>query len=104
MARARRLRYTEDGRNHHFHRYPNRGRVAIITDSASCLPPTLRERYAIETVPLHYHFGESSYADNVSLSADEFYALLKASRHLPTTASPGPGPFLEAFPQAHGRG
>ena len=80
------------------------GRVAIITDSASCLPPTLRERYAIETVPLHYHFGKSCYADNVSLSADEFYALLKASRHLPTTASPGPGIFLEAFRQAHCRG
>ena len=80
------------------------GRVAIITDSASCLPPTLRERYAIETVPLHYHFGESSYADNVSLSAEEFYALLKASSRLPTTASPGPGVFLEAFRQAHSRG
>jgi DegV family protein with EDD domain len=80
------------------------GRVAIITDSASCLPPTLRERYAIETVPLRYQFGKSSYADDVSLSADEFYALLKASRRLPTTASPGPGIFLEAFRQAHCRG
>jgi len=80
------------------------GSVAIITDSASCLPPTLRERYAIETVPHHYQFGKCSYADNVSLSADEFYALLKASRRLPTTASPGPGTFLEAFRQAHRRG
>jgi DegV family protein with EDD domain len=42
--------------------------------------------------------------DNVSLSADEFYALLKASRRLPTTASPGPGPFLEAFRKAYGGG
>src|SRR4030067_757618 len=96
MARARRLRYTDCGLNHHYHRYPNMGRVAIITDSAPCRPPALRERYAIETVPLHYHFGERSYADNVSLTADEFYALLKASRRLPTTASPGPGVFLEA--------
>ena len=80
------------------------GSVAIITDSASCLPPTLRERYAIETVPHHYQFGKCSYADNVSLTADEFYALLKASRHLPTTSSPGPGIFLEAFRQARCRG
>jgi len=80
------------------------GSVAIITDSASCLPPTLRERYAIETVPHHYQFGNRSYADNVSLSADEFYALLKSSRRLPTTASPGPGIFLDAFRQAHCRG
>jgi len=80
------------------------GSVAIITDSAACLPPALQERYAIETVPLAYQFGESSYLDNVSLSADEFYALLKASRRLPTTAAPGPGAFLAAFRQAHQRG
>jgi len=80
------------------------GSVAIITDSTACLPPALQERYAIETVPLAYQFGESSYLDNVSLSADEFYALLKASRRLPTTAAPGPGHFLEAFRQAHCRG
>jgi len=55
-------------------------------------------------VPLNYQFGKSSYADNVSLSADEFYALLKASRRLPTTAAPGPGLFLEAFRNAHCRG
>jgi DegV family protein with EDD domain len=78
--------------------------MAIITDSASCLPLTLRQRYAIETVPHHYQFDNSSYADNVSLSADEFYALLKASRRLPTTASPGPGVFLEAFRGAHHQG
>jgi DegV family protein with EDD domain len=64
----------------------------------------LQERYAIETVPLGYQFGESSYLDNVSLGADEFYALLKTSRRLPTTASPEPGLFLEAFRQAHRRG
>ena len=80
------------------------GRVAIITDSASCLPTGLQDRYGIETVSLSYQFGSSSYLDNVSLSADEFYALLKASRRLPTTASPGPGPFLEAFRLAHSRG
>ena len=80
------------------------GRVAIITDSASCLPTELQDRYGIETVSLSYQFGSSSYLDNVSLSADEFYALLKASRRLPTTASPGPGPFLEVFRQAYDRG
>jgi DegV family protein with EDD domain len=80
------------------------GRVAIITDSASCLPTGIQDRYGIETVSLQYQFGTSSYLDNVSLSADEFYALLKSSRSLPTTASPGPGVFLEAFRQAHCRG
>ena len=80
------------------------GKVAIITDSASCLPPSLQERYGIEAVPLRYQFGKRSFADNVSLGADEFYSLLKTSRRLPTTAAPGPGVFLEAFRQAHYRG
>jgi DegV family protein with EDD domain len=80
------------------------GSLAVITDSAACLPLALQERYAIETVPLTYQFGESSYLDNVSLSADEFYALLKTSRRLPTTASPAPGAFLEAYRQARQRG
>jgi len=80
------------------------GKVAIITDSASCLPPSLQKRYGIDAVPLSYQFGKNSYADNVSLSADEFYALLKASHRLPTTAAPGPGLFLDAFRQAHCRG
>ena len=80
------------------------GSVAIITDSASCLPTGIQDRYGIETVSLHYQFGTNSYLDNVSLSAEEFYALLKSSRRLPTTASPGPGVFLEAFRQARCRG
>jgi len=79
-------------------------KVAIITDSASCLPLALREEYAIAAVPLSYQFEVSSYLDNVSLTAEEFYALLKTSRRLPTTAAPGPGVFLEAFRQAHRRG
>ncbi len=80
------------------------GKVAIITDSASCLPPTLQGKHQIDTVPLAYQFGETSYLDSLSLNAERFYALLKASRRLPTTTAPAPGAFLDAFRRAHERG
>lgn len=78
--------------------------IAIITDSTSCIPSELQEKYNITTVPLGFLFGENLYLDNVSLSWEEFYRLLKAARRLPTTTSAPPGAFLEAFREAYGRG
>lgn len=79
-------------------------KLAIITDSTSCLPQELQEEYQIGVVPMGFLFGETLYVDNVSLSWPRFYALLKSARRLPTTASPSPGAFLEAFRQAYQRG
>ncbi len=79
-------------------------RIALITDSASCIPPSLRERYNIAVVPIGLLFGETLYVDNVSLSPNEFYARLKSARRIPTTAAPSPGDFLEAFRGAHRQG
>jgi len=64
----------------------------------------VQEEYQITIVPLAFLFGETSYLDNGSLSWQEFYALLKSARRLPTTASAPPGAFLDAFRQAYQRG
>jgi DegV family protein with EDD domain len=79
-------------------------RVAIITDSACSIPQEMQEEHQIVTVPFAFLFGETSYVDNVSLGWQEFYSLLKAARRLPTTASPPPGAFLEAFREAYHQG
>lgn len=78
--------------------------IAVVTDSASSIPPALRDRYSIVVVPVGLLFGDTLYVDDVSLSRDEFHALLKSARQLPTTASPAPGDFLEAFRQAYEQG
>jgi DegV family protein with EDD domain len=65
------------------------------------MSPSLRDQYDIAVVPLGFLFGDTLYVDNVSLSQDEFYALLKSARELPTTASPPPGDFLETFRAAY---
>ena len=79
-------------------------RLAIITDSACSIPPEMQEEYQIVVVPLTFLLGETSYVDNVSLTWQEFYSLLKSARRLPTTASASPGAFLDAFREAYQRG
>jgi len=79
-------------------------KVAIITDSACSIPQHMQEEYRITVVPLAFLVGETSYVDNVSLSWQEFYSLLKSARRLPTTASAPPGAFLDAFREAYQQG
>ena len=79
-------------------------KLAVMTDSACSIPPTMQEDYQISVVPLAFLVGETAYVDNDSLSWEEFYALLKSARRLPTTASASPGAFLEAFRDAYLRG
>lgn len=78
--------------------------LAIITDSACSIPQHMQEEYRITVVPLAFLVGETSYVDNVSLNWQEFYSLLKSVRRLPTTASPPPGAFVDAFREAYQQG
>lgn len=73
------------------------GRVAIVTDSTSDLPPARLAEAGITVVPLNVHFGTEVYRDQVDLSADDFYARLTRSPKLPTTSQPSPGLFEETF-------
>ncbi|MEE8386688.1 MAG: DegV family protein, partial [Dehalococcoidia bacterium] len=63
----------------------------------------LIQRHGIITVPLSFLFDGQLYYDG-TISNHDFYDRLRASRHLPTTASPAPGRFLEAFRQAQQAG
>lgn len=74
-------------------------KVAIVTDSSACLPEDLLRAHEIITVPLTFLFdGELHYDGH--LTGRDFYALLGSSRRFPSTASPAPAAFLEAFRQA----
>jgi DegV family protein with EDD domain len=74
-----------------------RARVVIATDSAADIPESELERLDIHVVPARVHFGEHSYLDKVSLSPDEFYALLASSKEPPKTSQPPPGDFRRLF-------
>lgn len=78
-------------------------RVALITDSSACLPAGLVRRYRIVVVRHTFVFDGQTYQDG-TLSSRKFYGLLRSSRRLPTTSSPPPGEFLEAFRRAREAG
>jgi len=70
--------------------------VAIVTDSASCLPQEVKNEYEIELVPLKIHNRDKTYSDIIDITPQQVYALLRADEVL-TTSAPPPGIFLEIF-------
>ncbi len=75
--------------------------VAIVTDSASDLPPDVAARHGITVVPLVVSFGPESFRPNVTLTTDEFWVRMTApDAPFPTTAAAAPGDFLLEFQRA----
>ncbi|MGV8923456.1 MAG: DegV family protein [Thermomonas sp.] len=74
---------------------PNR--VAVITDSASDLPPVLAERYGIHVVSVRVSLDGREYMDRLGLTASEFYRRMATSGQLPQTSQPPPGDFRRIF-------
>jgi DegV family protein with EDD domain len=72
--------------------------VAVVADSACDLPPD--NATGISVVPLTVSFGDESYLDGVELPPQRFWELVRTSSQHPTTASPPPGSFLEAYGRA----
>ena len=80
-------------------------RVAIVTDSASDLPPEAAAVAGITVVPLIVSFGSQSFRTNVDLTTDEFWARMTApGAPFPTTAAASPGDFGRAYGAAFDAG
>ena len=80
-------------------------RVAIVTDSASDLPPAVAKAAGIEVVPLAVTFGRETFKAGVDLSIDEFWRRMTAPEApFPTTATSAPGDFKEAYERAFAGG
>lgn len=78
-------------------------RLALITDSAACLPPHLAEEYDIHVVPLTLVLEGKAYRDQADGDNQDFYQHLRTARDVPTTASPPPGDYLEVLRRAAGQ-
>jgi DegV family protein with EDD domain len=79
--------------------------VAVITDSASDLPPDVAAAAGIRVVALTVTFGERSYQAGVTLSTEAFWELIMApNAPFPTTAAASPGEFRRAFEAAFAAG
>jgi DegV family protein with EDD domain len=75
-------------------------KVAIVTDTTACIPQEQVEKYGIKLAPLNIIFGNKVYRDGIDISPNEFYALLRKTKKLPTTSGSLPGVFLETYRKA----
>ena len=71
--------------------------IGLLTDSSAQLQPELRERYAVEVVPILISVDGTSYAEGVDLDADGFFELLETEPAEILTSQPSPGSFVEAY-------
>jgi DegV family protein with EDD domain len=78
--------------------------VAVLTDSTASIPEELLEELKIRTVAYYIHRGQEVLRDLVTVQREEFLNWLMTAKFLPTTASPGPGDYLEAYRELAGDG
>lgn len=67
--------------------------MQIITDSAADFEPYELKKLGVQCVPIMVYFGKDEYEENVNLTKQQFYTLLKESTDFPTTSQPSPYAF-----------
>lgn len=78
-------------------------RVAVVTDSTSCLDAADAAAWGIDVVPLDVAADGARYRDGVDLTPDGLAALLASGRRI-TTSQPPPAAFAAAYEAAAARG
>jgi len=71
--------------------------VAVLTDSCASIPEEMLKQLSIHTVAYYIHRGGEVLRDLVTIQREEFLRWLITAHFLPTTASPGPGDYFEAY-------
>lgn len=80
-------------------------KIAVLTDSTSYLSQTLIDKYNINIAPLSVTFDNGeNFEENASISANEFYERMKASKTIPTTSQPAIGEFVTKYEQLRDEG
>ncbi len=71
--------------------------IGLVTDSCADLPQELMEKYQIHMVPLTLHVGQNQYVDKLTITASQFYDILRSSPDYPTSSQPGKKEFLNKY-------
>ena len=80
-------------------------KVAIVSDSASDIPPQLAKELGITIVPVIVSFNEESFKVGEEISMDEFWKRLTApGAPFPKTAAPSAAAFTAAYDRAFAEG
>ncbi len=94
----------EDMRAQRAARFTERGRVAVVTDSACDLPDAELEEEGVTVVPLRLILGDETFLDKVTITPAAFHARIAEGRFLARTSQPPPADFREVYASlaAHG--
>ena len=71
--------------------------IAVVTDSTASIPEPMLKELNIHVVAYYIHRGKEVLRDLVTIQRDEFLRWLPTATSLPTTASPGPGDYLDMY-------
>jgi DegV family protein with EDD domain len=71
--------------------------LAIVTDSTASIPEPMLKELNIHVVAYYIHRGKEVLRDLVTIQRDDFLRWLPTATSLPTTASPGPGDYLDMY-------
>ena len=75
-------------------------KVAIVTDSISCLTKEIVAQYGIGIVPISIYFGDKVYKDWVEITPSQAYEFFLKDPKLFKTSPASPGHYLEAYREA----
>ena len=78
-------------------------KIAVVTDSISCLPADLAKKYDIIIAPCYLIWDKMQYRDGVDITAKEVYERLRTSRTVPTTSSSIQGEYLQIYESLKGK-
>lgn len=71
--------------------------IKIVTDSTCDLPAAVVQGLGVTVIPLYINIGDQGFLDGIEISRNEFYTNLATYPFHPTTGTPGPQAFLDAF-------
>lgn len=78
--------------------------VRLITDSAADFEPFELEQLNITSIPIKVMLGETEYEENVNLTKDQFFSLLKETGASPKTSQPSPAILMGLYEEAKAAG
>ncbi|MCP3031437.1 DegV family protein [Halobacillus sp. A1] len=70
-------------------------KTAVLTDSTAYIPKKTRQSNNIHMVPLNVVFGQESYQEEIDITTDDFYDMVKEYEQLPKTSQPSIGLMTE---------
>lgn len=79
-------------------------KIAIVTDSSAFLPPELKQNPHLFIIPIPVILDGKVYNEDVDVSANDYYDLLKQAQNFPKTSQPAIGEVLALYERLQKKG